>query len=70
MFDMMRLALETDSTRLITRFINTATVVPAIPGVTHEAHALTHHGNRPETLHELRNIEAAQFRVLAELLGG
>ena len=70
MFAMVRLALETDSTRLVTVFINTASIVPDIPGVSHETHSLTHHGNRPETLDELRKIEEAQFGVLAELLTG
>ena len=54
MFDMVRLALETDSTRLITIFISPVDIIPAIDGVSHETHSLTHHGNRPETLAELR----------------
>ena len=70
MYAMVRMALETDSTRLVTLFINTASIVPDIPGVSHETHSLTHHGNRPETLEELRKIEEAQFGVLAELLAG
>ena len=57
MFDMIRLALETDSTRLVTVFVNSLGVATDIPGVTHETHSLTHHGNRPETLAELRTIE-------------
>jgi len=70
MFGVVRLALESDSTRLITVFINPFSMVPAIDGVTHETHSITHHGNRPETLQELALIEAAHFRVLDELLGG
>src|SRR5262249_23938761 len=54
MFDLVRLALETDSTRLVTIFISSLGVASDIPGVTHETHSLTHHGNRPETLSELR----------------
>ncbi len=57
MFDMTKLALETDSTRLITLFVYTFSVVPALKGVTAETHSLTHHGNRPEKLEELRIIE-------------
>lgn len=68
MFDLIRLALETDSTRLVTVFINTIGVATDIPGVMHETHSLTHHGNRPETLAELRTIEEAQFQALAALL--
>jgi hypothetical protein len=70
MFDMVRLALETDSTRLVTVFVNTSTIVPMIPGVTRETHSLTHHGNQPETVAELRKVEEAQFKALAELLAG
>ena len=70
MYDVVRLALETDSTRLVTIFVHTLGVATDIPGVTHETHSLTHHGNRPETLAELRTIEEAQFHVLADLLGG
>ena len=69
MFDMTRLALETDSTRLVTLFIAPLGHVQ-LPGVTHETHNLTHHGNVPEQIAELRKIEEAQFQVLGELLGG
>jgi hypothetical protein len=48
MYDMIRLALETDSTRLVTLFVYTAGVFTDLPGVKHEVHSLTHHGNRPE----------------------
>ena len=43
--------------------------VPRAPGVVHETHSLTHHGNRPETIHELSTIEHAQFDLLAKLNG-
>lgn len=66
---MVRLALETDTTRLVTMFVNPAQWVPRAPGVVHETHALTHHGNRPEAIAELRRIEEAQFAELAALLG-
>lgn len=70
MFDMIRLALETDSTRLVTLFISTLGLKTDIAGVEHETHTLTHHGNRPETLAELSRIETAQFHALADLLSG
>jgi hypothetical protein len=69
MFDMVRLALESDSTRVVTLFVN-ALGVHAIAGVKNETHALTHHGNRPETIEELRRIEEAQFGALAHFLTG
>ena len=70
MYDMIRLALETDSTRLVTVFIATEGCVPRIPGVKNEVHSLTHHGNRPEALAELKKIEEVQFQELAGLLRG
>ena len=70
MYDLTRLALETDLTRLVTIFITTEGIVPRLPGVSHETHSLTHHGNRPEALAELKKVEEAQFRCLAGLLQG
>lgn len=70
LYDIIRLAIETDSTRLVTVFINTLGVATDIPGVSHETHSLTHHGNRPEVLAELRRIEEMQFRALRDLLDG
>lgn len=69
MFDLVRLALETDSTRVVTVCMNTGSVTPSqIPGVKSMCHELTHHGNREEKLSELRKIEEAQFGALAEFL--
>lgn len=68
MGQMVRLAFETDSTRVATLFVNPAVWVPRAPGVAHETHSLTHHGNRPEMIGELKTLEEAQFAALAELL--
>jgi Protein of unknown function (DUF1552) len=70
MLDVIRLGLETDSTRVVSVFINTASIVPDIPGVMQETHSLTHHGNRPEVLDQLFKIESAQFKCLAKFLDG
>jgi hypothetical protein len=56
-FDVMKLALETDSTRLISLFIDTTVI-----------HNITHHGNRPEVLEDLRRHEEAQFDALGGFL--
>ncbi|MEA3210710.1 MAG: hypothetical protein QOE70_3767 [Chthoniobacter sp.] len=53
MFDVMKLALETDSTRIISLFIDTTVI-----------HNITHHGNRPEVIAELRAKEEGQFDAL------
>lgn len=71
MFDLVRLALETDSTRVITVAMSLASVTPkVIPGVQSNTHELTHHGNREEKLAELRRIEEAQFKQLNGFLNG
>jgi hypothetical protein len=59
MYDVMQLALQTDSTRIISLFIDTTVI-----------HNITHHGNRPEVLDELRAKEESQFDVLANFLAG
>ena len=68
MYELARLALETDSTRLVTLFVTPVECVPNLPGVSHETHSLTHHGNRPETIQELSTIEHAQFDTFNDLL--
>jgi hypothetical protein len=68
MFDLIRLALQTDSTRVITLTLSTFSVVPHVAGVKNETHSLTHHGNEPEKIEELRKIEEAQISVFGEFL--
>lgn len=68
MFDIMRLAAQTDSTRFMTCFISSFHIVPTIPGVRNETHTLTHHGNEPEKIAELRKIEEAQLVAFEYLL--
>jgi hypothetical protein len=68
MYDTFRLALETDSTRIISVYLGPLLVTPKIPGVKNQTHALTHHGNDPTKVEELRKIEEAQFRSLDKLL--
>ncbi len=70
MFDLARLAIDTDSTRLITVMVYQNDVKPNIVGVDTGTHPLTHHGNQPEKLAELRLIEEAQLKELANLLDG
>ncbi|QOV89567.1 DUF1552 domain-containing protein [Humisphaera borealis] len=70
MFDTMRLALETDSTRIVTVNLGPLLITPKIAGVKNQTHALTHHGNDEAKIAELKKIEEAQFRSLAHLLDG
>ena len=68
MFDLIRLALQTDSTRVVTLTLSTFSVVPHVPGVKSETHGLTHHGNEPAKIAELRKVEEAQMTAFGELL--
>jgi hypothetical protein len=67
-YDLIKLALETDSTRIASLFIQPLGVISEVAGVSHETHSLTHHGNRPEMIDELRKIEEAQFQAFRDFL--
>ncbi|QDU92894.1 DUF1552 domain-containing protein [Lignipirellula cremea] len=68
--EVLRLAFETDSTRVVSLFVQPLGVLSEIPGVASETHSLTHHGNRPEMISELRIIEEAQLAALKDFLLG
>ncbi|MCE9534350.1 MAG: DUF1552 domain-containing protein [Planctomycetes bacterium] len=57
MFDVIKLAIETDSSRIFSLMIDTTVI-----------HNITHHGNRPEAIAELRAKEEGQFEVLNNFL--
>ncbi len=62
MYDMMVLALQTDSTRVITLSLGGMNAVPSnIPGVKTDWHNLSHHGKDEEKIDELRLIEQAEL---------
>jgi hypothetical protein len=65
---MMYLALQTDSTRLITFFKNGINAVPQISGVKSDYHNLSHHGRDPDKIAELAIIELEQFSALADFV--
>src|SRR5258706_3054338 len=68
MFDLMHLALQTDSTRLITMLLLGTSQVPPIPGVTQGHHDLSHHGQDPAKIAQLKTIELEKMKTLRELL--
>jgi hypothetical protein len=67
-FDVIRLALETDSTRLITLGGTGYGNVPRIPGVQLGYHGLSHHGKNPDMLRQLELIELATMTAFFEFL--
>lgn len=68
MFQLVPLALQTDSTRLITILIQGRGDVPEIPGVSMDHHNLSHHGQDPQKIEQLRLVERAEMGALNGLL--
>ena len=67
MYGMIKLALQTDSSRVISMKVHSYDRVK-IEGVDQGHHTLTHHGNRPEALAQLRTIEEARLCELRDFL--
>jgi len=73
MYDLVRLAFETDSTRAVTLMLDSvSTPVVEIPGVTISDgyHNLSHHGKSEAKLAQLRIIDTWHMRLLADLFKG
>ncbi len=70
LFDLVPLALQTDSTRLITILIQGNNSVPPVGGVSIDHHNLSHHGQDPEKIKQLELIERAEFQALNGLMTG
>ncbi|MFZ4763722.1 MAG: DUF1552 domain-containing protein [Roseimicrobium sp.] len=68
MQDLTVLALQTDSTRTITLRLSGMNAVPEIAGVKNDWHNLSHHGQDPAKIEELKVIELAEFTAFAEFL--
>jgi hypothetical protein len=68
MQELIVLALQTDSTRTITLRLSGMNAVPEIEGVKNDWHNLSHHGQDPAKIEELKVIEIAEFRAFAEFL--
>ena len=68
MYDMALLALQSDSTRIITLYLNPLEVTVKVPGVSDRTHSLTHHGNEPEKLEQLAKVEESGMKNLARFL--
>ena len=68
MFDLIHLALQTDSTRLVTLMLLGTSLVPPIPGVNLGHHDLSHHGQDPTKIAQLRAVELEKLRTLAAFL--
>lgn len=73
MYQLTRLAFETDSSRLVTLMLDGVSTPPMdLPGVTIKDgyHNLSHHGRAEDKLEQLEQIDLAHFRLLDELMTG
>jgi hypothetical protein len=68
MFDLIHLALQTDSTRLVTMLLLGTSLVPPIPGVSLGHHDLSHHGQDPVKIEQLKTVELEKMKTVCELL--
>jgi Protein of unknown function (DUF1552). len=67
-FDVMRLAIQTDSTRVMTLGGTAIGTVPKIDGVAQGYHTLSHHGKDPERLHQLEIVERETMKTFFNFL--
>jgi hypothetical protein len=68
LFDLIHLALQTDSTRLITMLLAGTSLVPTVPGVSLGHHDLSHHGQDPNKIEQLKKIELETMKAVRDLL--
>jgi hypothetical protein len=67
-FDLMHLALQTDSTRLITLLLLGTSQVPPVKGVSLGHHDLSHHGQDPNKIEQLKKVELEEMATLRDFL--
>jgi hypothetical protein len=68
MFDLVHLAFQTDSTRLVTLLLTGTSLVPPIAGVSQGHHDLSHHGQDPGKIGQLKTVELEKMKALRDLL--
>src|SRR5205085_8880026 len=67
-FDLIHLALQTDSTRLVTVQLLGTSSVPPIQGVSQGHHDLSHHGQDPAKIAQLKTLELEKMKTLRDFL--
>ena len=68
LFDLTHLALQSDSTRLITIMLLGTSSVPPIAGVSLGHHDLSHHGQDPNKIEQLKKVELEKMKAFRDLL--
>lgn len=69
MLDLAALALQTDSTRFISLYVSGSSHVQPIPGISIGFHGLSHHGQDPEKLTQLKIVQTQQMQAVGQFLG-
>jgi hypothetical protein len=67
-YDLMYLAILTDSTRLMTYSVGDSNAVATLPGVSMNYHDLSHHGHEPEKLKQLGIIESEHVKAFGDFI--
>jgi len=68
LLSLAKLAVQTDSTRVVTVFIRGMDEKPPIQGVTEGHHGLTHHGQNPAKIEQLKVVERAKMAAFRDFL--
>ncbi len=68
LFDLSHLAIQTDSTRLITIMLAGSSFAPPIKGVSLGHHDLSHHGKDPSKLEQLKIVELETMKTVRDLI--
>ncbi len=69
MFELIHLALQTDSTRIVTLLLLGTSLVPPIAGVSLGHHDLSHHGQDTNKIQQLKTLELEKLKVFQTFLG-
>lgn len=68
LFQLTKLALQTDSTRVVSIFIRGMDEKPPIEGISEGHHGLSHHGRNPAKIEQLKIIEKLKIAAFRDLL--
>ena len=68
LFGLTKLALQTDSTRVVSIFLRGMDLKPPIEGITEDHHGLTHHGRNPAKINQLRIVERVELAAFRDFL--
>ena len=68
LMQLAKLAVQSDSTRVVTIFIKGMDEKPPIPGVSEGHHGLSHHGRNPKKIEQLKIIEKIKVTAIHDFL--